>query len=313
MKAAKKKGGLGNLTRLLPAPPFLELKATSHFIWWYAMLSLKNPSEIHSHSMTSGVGFQKTAWMTYVHHNSLLSTYMPEVHRDFTAQLELVHLKQGQILYDSGQKISHAYFPATAVLSLMVLMEDGATIEIASVGGEGFVGLPLIFGGDAMSSRVEVCSPGFAYKMRAADLLYQASVSSSLKQAVLLYAQTLMTFMSQSSACHRHHSVLPQLCRWLLQTMDRTHSDHLAITQQSIANMLGVRREGVTEAMGKLEKSGIVRHVRGHVTVSNRQALEDACCECYGVLSSKIFSRFCNDASLNRATSTRTATTATSY
>ena len=227
------------------------------------------------------------ATVAHIHRNLLLSAYPVATHHDLAAKLELVHLEQGELLYDCGQRITHAYFPISAVVSLMLLMENGATMEIASVGAEGIVGLPLAMGGDAMPSRAEVRAAGFAYRIKASDLKQEFGESPVMRDAILLYAQALMTLISQSSACNRHHSVSQQLCRWLLLALDRTQSNDIAITQQAIANMLGVRREGVTEATGKLEQAGINSHVRGRITVLDRARLEATCCECYGTVKNE--------------------------
>lgn len=226
----------------------------------------------------------KTAAIGMVHSNRLLAVYPAAGQIMPSADLELVHLPAGRLLYDCGQRITHAYFPVTAVVSLMLLMKSGATMEIASVGDEGLVGLPLVMGGDVMPSRAEVRTGGLAYRIKAADLKRDFGDLPLMRTAILLYAQTLLTQVSQSSACNRHHSVSQQLCRWLLLALDRAQSNQLSITHQSIANMLGVRREGVTEATGKLEQAGIIGHVRGKITVLDRPRLEASCCECYGIV-----------------------------
>jgi len=227
----------------------------------------------------------KAASIGIINSNRLLAVYPAAGATSPSATLELVHLPAGRLIYDCGQRITHVYFPVTAVVSLMLLMKSGATMEIASVGDEGLVGLPVVMGGDAMPSRAEVRTGGLAYRIKASDLKQDFSDLAPLRSAILMYAQTLLTQVSQSSACNRHHSVSQQLCRWLLLALDRTKSDQLSITHQSIANMLGVRREGVTEATGKLEQAGIISHMRGRITVVDRKRLEAACCECYSIVS----------------------------
>ncbi len=232
----------------------------------------------------------KAASMGIIQSNRLLAVYPAAGIAMPSATLELVHLPAGRLLYDCGQRVTHAYFPVTAVVSLMLLMKSGATMEIASVGDEGMIGLPLVMGGDVMPSRAEVRTAGLAYRIKAADLKHDFSELPLMRSVILLYAQTLLTQVSQSSACNRHHSVSQQLCRWLLLALDRAQADQLSITHQSIANMLGVRREGVTEATGKLEQAGIISHMRGRITVLDRARLEAACCECYSIVRDE-FSR----------------------
>lgn len=235
-----------------------------------------------------------------IHKHRLLAVCAGTHPLQLEASMELVHLDSAQLLYDCGQRLTHAYFPLSAVVSLTLLMENGATMEIASVGDEGLVGLPLVLGGDTMPSRAEVRSSGWAYRIRASDLKRAFVDTPVLHEAVLLYAQALMTQISQSSACNRHHTVSQQLCRWLLLALDRGQSNQLGITQQSIANMLGVRREGITEATGKLEQAGLVSHVRGRITVLDRARLEGACCECYGIIKNEFDSLRQRTAQLRR-------------
>lgn len=221
----------------------------------------------------------------FAHKNGLHSVHPAAKQVGSASPFELVHLPAGHVIYDCGQKITSVYFPVTAVVSLMLLMKNGATMEIASVGDEGMIGLPLVMGGSTMPSRAEVRIGGLAYRMKAPDLIRDFGEFPLLRSAILRFAQTLLTQVSQSSACNRHHSVNQQLCRWLLLALDRAKSDHLLITHQAIAHMLGVRREGVTEAIGKLEQAGIVSHSRGRINVLSRARLEAACCECYGIVS----------------------------
>ena len=198
--------------------------------------------------------------------------------------LEVVELPLGFVLYESGQPISHVYFPTTALVSLLYVMEDGASAEIAVVGNEGVVGVSLFMGGDSTSSRAVVQSAGFGYRIRAATLKKNLQFASSMMHLLLRYTQALLTQMAQTAVCNRHHSLDQQLCRWLLVSLDRLDGLDLTMTQELIANMLGVRREGVTEAALKLQKTGIIRYARGHITVLDRPGLAALSCECYRVV-----------------------------
>jgi CRP-like cAMP-binding protein len=187
-------------------------------------------------------------------------------------------------LCDSGKRVIHVYFPVTAIVSLLYMMENGGSVEIAAVGNEGMTGLPVLTGGETMLSRVQVQSAGFAYRMSAQRLKMELDRSPFLQRLMLLYMQALLAQVSQTAACNRHHSLNKQLCRWLLVELDRLSSNELTITQQAIADMLGVRREGVTEAAGKLHDAGLIRHSRGHITVLDRSGLEKHACECYNLV-----------------------------
>ena len=198
--------------------------------------------------------------------------------------LEWVDLPLGQVLYESGVTLSHVYFPTTAIVSLLYVMENGASAEIAVAGREGLVGVSLFMGGDSTPSRAVVQSAGEGFRMRAQAIKYEFAQSAPVMHLLLRYTQALITQMTQTAACNRHHSVQQQLCRWLLLSLDRLQGNDLRMTQELIANMLGVRREGVTEAALTLQTEGLIRYRRGHIEVLDRPALEKRTCECYSVV-----------------------------
>jgi CRP-like cAMP-binding protein len=199
-------------------------------------------------------------------------------------QLELVPMVLGEALYESGSRLHHVYFPTNSIVSLLYLMEDGASAEIAMVGNEGILGIALFMGGETTPSRAVIQSAGYAYRLRAQLLKREFNRAGPLLYLLLRYTQALITQMAQTAVCNRHHSLEQQLCRWLLLSLDRLHSNKLAMTQELIANMLGVRREGVTEAAGKLQRAGAIRYSRGRIEVLDRPALEARVCECYAVV-----------------------------
>lgn len=202
----------------------------------------------------------------------------------FSVDLELVEMPLGQVLYESGEKLSHAYFPTTSIVSLLYVMENGASAEIAVVGNEGILGISLFMGGDTTPSRAVVQSAGFGYRLKGKMLKNEFNRGGAVLHLLLHYTQALITQMSQTAVCNRHHGIDQQLCRWLLLSLDRLDSDELIMTQELIANMLGVRREGVTEAAGKLQNLGLIKYSRGRIKVIDRPALEKKCCECYKVV-----------------------------
>lgn len=216
-----------------------------------------------------------------LHGNHLLGALPPHEWQSLAPYLELVHLRAEQLICDSGQRIHHVYFPTTAVVSLLSTMEDGGSIEIAAIGREGMAGVPVLTGGETMPNRVQVQSAGFAYRMSAQSLRQQLARSDFLRRLMLLYMHALLTQVAQTAACNRHHSLSKQLCRWLLIEVDCVASDELIVTQQLIADMLGVRREGITEAAGKLHNEGLIHHRRGRIKVIDRAGLEASACECY--------------------------------
>jgi CRP-like cAMP-binding protein len=201
--------------------------------------------------------------------------------------LEAVEMPLGQVLYESGSTLSHVYFPTDAIVSLLYVMENGASAEIAVVGNEGVVGISLFMGGESTPSRAVVQSAGQGYRLSAKTIKQEFDHSGPVLHLLLRYTQALITQMAQTAVCNRHHSVDQQLCRWLLLSLDRLQSNELTMTQELIANMLGVRREGVTEAAGKLQDAGLIRYGRGRITVLNRPSLEARCCECYQVVKTE--------------------------
>ncbi len=216
--------------------------------------------------------------------NHLLAALPPAEWQRWEPQLEAVDLPLGRVLHESGVAMTHIYFPTTAIVSLLYVMEDGASAEIAVVGREGLVGVSLFMGGESTPSRAVVQSAGHGYRLRAAALKEEFSNSSPVLHLLLRYTQALITQMAQTAVCNRHHTLDQQLCRWLLLSLDRLDGNELVMTQELIANMLGVRREGVTEAALKLQKAGLIRYARGHITALDRAGLEARSCECYGVV-----------------------------
>ena len=198
--------------------------------------------------------------------------------------LVLVDMPLGRVVYESGQQLSRAYFPTTSIVSLLYVMEDGASAEISIVGNEGLVGIALFMGGETTPSRAVVQSAGWAYRLDARVLKDEFGRAGPVQRLFLRYTQALITQMAQTAVCNRHHSIDQQLCRWLLLSMDRLPSNELKMTQELIANMLGVRRAGVTEAAMKLQDAGLIRYSHGHIEVLDRPALEQRVCECYGVV-----------------------------
>ena len=203
------------------------------------------------------------------------------------AHLESVQLKLGQVIYESGDELQHVYFSTTAIVSLLYLMENGSSAEIAVVGNDGIVGVALFMGGESMTNRAVVQSAGHAYRLPGQVLKDVFRTGGALQRLLLRYTQALLTQMAQTAVCNRHHAVDQQLCRLLLLSLDRLPTNELAMTQELIANMLGVRREGVTEAAGKLQKAGLIRYRRGHITVLDRPGLERQSCECYQVVKNE--------------------------
>ena len=218
------------------------------------------------------------------HQNHLLAALPAEEFARLVPDLEWVPMPLGQVLSEPGTQMRYVYFPTTAIVSLLYVMEDGASAEIAVVGNEGIVGVSLFMGGETTTSRAVVQSAGHAYRLKA-QLLKNAFLHAGPMQRLLLrYTQALLTQMAQTAVCNRHHSVDQQLCRWLLLSLDRLESNELTMTQELIANMLGVRREGVTEAAGKLQAAGLIHYSRGKITVLDRPGLEARVCECYAVV-----------------------------
>ncbi|MDO9093744.1 MAG: Crp/Fnr family transcriptional regulator [Rubrivivax sp.] len=217
-------------------------------------------------------------------HNHLLAALPAEEWDRWLPLLEKVDMPLGQVLYESGRTLAHVYFPTTSIVSLLYVMENGSSAEIAVVGREGVVGISLFMGGESTPSRAVVQSAGEGYRLRAAVMKEEFNRSHPVMHLMLRYTQALITQMAQTAVCNRHHSLDQQLCRWLLLSLDRLDGDKLVMTQELIANMLGVRREGVTEAALKLQRHGLISYSRGHIAVLDRPGLEARTCECYAVV-----------------------------
>jgi CRP-like cAMP-binding protein len=216
--------------------------------------------------------------------NRLLAALAPAEARRLRPYLDPVTMELGHVIYESGRRTDHVYFPTTSIVSLLYVLEDGASAEIAVVGRDGMVGISLFMGGETTPSRAVVQSAGEALMLPAGVLKAEFDRGGALQHLLLRYTQALITQMAQTAVCNRHHSVDQQLCRWLLLSLDRLPSDELIMTQELIANMLGVRREGVTAAAVKLQDAGVINYRRGHITVLDRPKLESLSCECYGVV-----------------------------
>ena len=216
--------------------------------------------------------------------NQLLATLSDAVWERLLPNLELVEMPLGQVLYESGVMLSHVYFPTTAIVSLLYVLENGASAEIAVVGNEGIVGISLFMGGESTPSRAVVQSAGSGFRLKAQVMKDEFQRAGPVMHVLLRYTQALITQIAQTAVCNRHHSLDQQLCRWLLLSLDRIQSTELAMTQDLIANMLGVRREGVTVAALSLQAAGLIRYARGHITVLDRDGIEKRSCECYAVV-----------------------------
>src|SRR5471032_1710675 len=216
--------------------------------------------------------------------NHLLAALPAGDYARLARDLELIPMPLGWAVYESGGHMGYLYFPTTCIVSLLYVMESGASAEIAITGNEGLVGISLFMGGESTPSRALVQSAGNGYRLKASILKREFALGGKLQYLALRYTQALITQMAQTAVCNRHHSVDQQLCRWLLLSLDRLPSDELVMTQELIANMLGVRREGVTAAAGKLQKAGVIDYARGRIKVLNRPKLEKMSCECYQVV-----------------------------
>lgn len=219
--------------------------------------------------------------------NHLLNALPEEDFLRIAPSLELAEMPLGLVLYESGGQLKNVYFPTTSIVSLLYVLENGASAEIAVVGNEGVLGISLFMGGETTPSRAVVQSAGFGYKLSAKHLKDEFRRGENMMRLLLRYTQALITQMAQTAVCNRHHSVEQQLCRWLLLSMDRLSGDKLNMTQELIANMLGVRREGVTEAACKLQHAGLIQYARGHIEVLDRPGLEKRVCECYQVVKTE--------------------------
>jgi len=233
--------------------------------------------------------------------NHLLAA-LPEAEFDRLApHLQLVPMLLGETLYEPGGQLQHVYFPTTAIVSLLYNLESGSSAGIAGVGNEGILGISLFMGGDTTPSSAVVQTAGHGYRLQAKLLKEEFSRGGLVQRLLLRYTQALVTQMFQTAACNRHHSIEQQLCRWLLLTLDRLPSNDLIVTQELVASTLGVRREGITEAAGKLQRAGFIRYRRGHISVLERSGLETHACECYAVVK-KEFARLLSDVRYRQST-----------
>lgn len=219
--------------------------------------------------------------------NHLLDALLQTEYDRIASDLEYVEMPLGEVIYESGELLQHVYFPIDSIISMLYVMEDGASAEIAVVGNEGILGISIFMGGETTPSRAVVQSAGYGYKLKAQLLKNEFNRAGPVMRLLLRYTQALITQMSQTAVCNRHHTIEQQLCRWLLLSLDRLTSDELSMTQELIANMLGVRREGVTEAAGKLQRAGLIDYRRGRIKVLNRPAIEARVCECYQVVKTE--------------------------
>jgi len=235
--------------------------------------------------------------------NHLLAALPTAEYERLVAHLEPVPLRLGEMLYEPGGQLQHAYFPTTAIVSLHYVTESGASAESAGVGNEGVVGISLFMGGDTTPSSAVVQTAGHAYRLEGHRLKQEFNRAGLMQRLLLRYTQALITQMSQTTVCNRHHSVEQQLCRWLLMALDRVPSRELVMTQELVAGMLGVRREGITEAAGQLQRAGLIRYRRGHLAVLERSGLETRACECYTVVKKEL-SRLLSDVQYRQGIST---------
>jgi CRP-like cAMP-binding protein len=220
--------------------------------------------------------------------NHLLAALPTAEFERLAKHLELVAMPLGQILYEPGGQMQHAYFPTTAIVSLHYVTESGASAETAGVGNEGVVGISLFMGGGTTPSSAVVQTAGHGYRLERGKLMEEFNRGGLMHRLLLRYTQALITQMNQTAACNRHHSLEQQLCRWLLLTLDRLSSNELVMTQELVASMLGVRREGITESAGNLQRAGFIRYRRGHIAVIERSGLEATACECYAVVKKEL-------------------------
>lgn len=232
--------------------------------------------------------------------NHLLNALPAEVIERILPNLELISMPLGQVVYESGGQLQHVYFPTTAILSLHYIMESGASSEIAGVGNEGVLGVSLFMGGSTTPSRATVQTAGSCYRLNGRLMVEEFNRAGPMMRLMLRYTQALMTQMSQTAVCNRHHSVSQQLCRWLLLTLDRLPTNELTMTQELIASMLGVRRESITETAVILQRQGLISYRRGHITVIDRAGLESQACECYDVVK-KEFHRLLHEAAATKS------------
>ena len=226
--------------------------------------------------------------------NQLLSALPIEIYERILPYLEEISMPLGQVLYESGSQLKYAYFPTTAIISMHYVLENGASTEISGVGNEGVLGVALFMGGNTTSSLATVQTAGQGYRLKRQLMIDEFNQAGPMMRLMLRYTQALITQISQTAVCNRHHSIEQQLCRWLLLTLDRLPTQELTITQELIASMLGVRREGITEAAGNLQRAGLISYRRGHITVLNRLGLESRSCECYNVVKKEFHRLLCD-------------------
>jgi CRP-like cAMP-binding protein len=229
--------------------------------------------------------------------NHLLAALPAEIFERIFPHLELISMPLGEVLYESGGQLQYVYFPTTAIVSLHYLLESGASAEISGVGNEGVLGISLFMGGNTTPSLATVQTAGCGYQLKGRLMMEEFNRTGPMMRLMLRYTQALMTQISQTAVCNRHHSIEQQLCRWLLLTLDRLPSNELTITQELIAGMLGVRREGITEAAGNLQRAGLISYRRGHITVLDRSGLESRVCECYNVVKKEFHRLLCDSGS----------------
>jgi CRP-like cAMP-binding protein len=232
--------------------------------------------------------------------NHLLAALPPEEFSHISVHLELVPMPLGKMIYEPNEQLGFAYFPTTCIVSLLYIIDSGASAETAGVGNEGMVGISLFMGGNTTPSSAVVQTAGYAYRLDRRILKQEFNRAGLLQGLMLRYTQALMTQMAQTAVCNRHHSVEQQLCRWLLLTLDRLPGNELIMTQELIASLLGVRREGITEAAGNLQRAGFISYRRGHISVLDRAGLEGRTCECYEVVKTEI-SRLLSDVQYRQA------------
>lgn len=225
--------------------------------------------------------------------NHLLAALPATEFERLEPHLELIHMPLGDVLCESGGRLHYVYFPTSAIISLHYILENGASSEIAGVGNEGMLGISLFMGGETTPSWATVQTAGYGYRLKAAVMVQEFNRPGPVQRLLLRYTQALIMQISQTAVCNRHHTIEQQLCRWLLLTLDRLNSEELTMTQELIASMLGVRREGITEAAGKLQNAGIIRYRRGHIMVLDRSGLETHVCECYNVVKKEFDRLFC--------------------
>ncbi|MFT5675067.1 MAG: CRP-like cAMP-binding protein [Paraglaciecola sp.] len=219
--------------------------------------------------------------------NKLLNAFSPDAKNRIFPHLKLLELPLGEVIYEVSEKLNYVYFPVDSIISFLYVMEDGASAEISVIGNEGIVGVAVFMGGERTISRAIVQSAGVAYRLSASELRKEFNSQPDTRMLLLRFTQSLITQMAQTAVCNRHHNIDQQLCRWLLLSLDRLTDSNLAMTQELIANILGVRREGVTKAAGKLQRLGIINYKRGHIHVLDRPRLEEKSCECYQVVKTE--------------------------